>query len=260
MKYCLNSRQAHEYLLKADELKVEYRDRKSIPDLAEQYPNKTIILLRSSFDDELVWKEIKEYNILTHGKLLLCLGSMSDCEAAKENDVKFYFGFPANTWYELRAMIDIGVSYVLIGAPLFFDMDKLATVEIPFRIIPNVAYLDGFIRKDGVCGTWVRPEDMHLYEDIIDTVEFSNCDIKKEQALYRIYAEQKAWPGDLSFIINGLEHKGVNRMLTEELTTMRMNCHQRCMDIGSCRYCYRALDLADPDLIKNYMASDKVKD
>ena len=49
-------------------------------------------------------------------------------------------------------------------------------------------------------------------------------------------------------------------MLTEELTTTRMNCHQRCMDIGSCRYCYRALDLADPYLIKDYMASDKVKD
>ena len=38
MKFCLRNRQIEEYLQKADEIKMEYRDYKSIPDLFEKYP------------------------------------------------------------------------------------------------------------------------------------------------------------------------------------------------------------------------------
>ena len=38
MKVCLSSRQQHEYLLKADEIRVSARDHKAIPELAEKYP------------------------------------------------------------------------------------------------------------------------------------------------------------------------------------------------------------------------------
>ena len=38
MKFCLRNRQIGEYLQKADEIKMEYRDHKSIPDEFEKYP------------------------------------------------------------------------------------------------------------------------------------------------------------------------------------------------------------------------------
>lgn len=44
MKYCLRNRQIGEYLAKADEIKMEYRDYKSIPNLFEKYPEKPIII------------------------------------------------------------------------------------------------------------------------------------------------------------------------------------------------------------------------
>ena len=44
MKFCLRNRQIGEYLKKADEIKMEYRDYKSIPDLFEKYPDKPIIV------------------------------------------------------------------------------------------------------------------------------------------------------------------------------------------------------------------------
>ena len=47
MKFCLSSRQSKQYLEKADEIKVDFRDRNSIPDLAIDYPDKTIILVQS---------------------------------------------------------------------------------------------------------------------------------------------------------------------------------------------------------------------
>ena len=44
MKYCLSSRQSAEYLQKADEIKVLYRDIEQIYDLMDKYENKNIIL------------------------------------------------------------------------------------------------------------------------------------------------------------------------------------------------------------------------
>ena len=46
MKFCLSSRQSKQYLEKADEIRVDFRDRNSIPDLAMDYPDKTIILVQ----------------------------------------------------------------------------------------------------------------------------------------------------------------------------------------------------------------------
>lgn len=61
MKYCLSSRQTAEYLAKADEIKVEYRDRESIIDLSNKYPNKTIILDCHLIED-IDWDKILIYN------------------------------------------------------------------------------------------------------------------------------------------------------------------------------------------------------
>lgn len=46
MKFALNCRQSPAYLEKADQIIVEFRDRKAIPDLAEKYPEKDIILVQ----------------------------------------------------------------------------------------------------------------------------------------------------------------------------------------------------------------------
>ena len=51
MKFCLGARQTEEYLKKADEIKVDFRDRNIIPDLAEKYPDKTIILVQYIGDE-----------------------------------------------------------------------------------------------------------------------------------------------------------------------------------------------------------------
>ena len=46
--------------------------------------------------------------------------------------------------------------------------------------MPNVAYYAFIPREDGVCGSWIRPEDLNLYEPFIDVIEFEDCDVKKE--------------------------------------------------------------------------------
>ena len=60
MKYCLSARQPDSVLKKADEIKIELRDYKAIPDYIEKFPDKTLIL---EFVNEL--PEQFNWNILT---------------------------------------------------------------------------------------------------------------------------------------------------------------------------------------------------
>ena len=56
MKFALNCRQTPEYLRKADQILVEFRDRKALPDYIVDYPDKDIILVQH-IDDELVLED-----------------------------------------------------------------------------------------------------------------------------------------------------------------------------------------------------------
>lgn len=44
MKYCLSARQAQSVLSKADEIKVDWRDKDVLLDFIKNYPDKNIVL------------------------------------------------------------------------------------------------------------------------------------------------------------------------------------------------------------------------
>lgn len=239
-----------EYLQKADEIKIPYKDRKKIIDFIEKYPNKTIILDMKGNKELIDWDEINRYNIMTHQNFIIALNNLTDIEECKKHSIKFYWNFPVTTFYDLKALKDIGAEYALIDSPLVQDIINASEIGIKLRIVPNIAYYAFIPRENGVCGGWIRPEDLVLYDPYVTTIEFEDCDLKKEQALFRIYMEQKAWPGDLGMIITNLNYPGINRMIPSELTTRRMNCGQSCMNGSYCRLCYRYLNLANPNLLR----------
>lgn len=250
MKFCLSNRQSKEYLTKADQIKVQFRDRKSIPDLILDYPGKEIIL-ENPHSEELDWNELQTWRMLAKDDFVLCLSDPVQLIEAIRLGFKAYFGWTISDYEVLNTVLEMGVCYVRVSGPLFFDLDH---VNGNIRVTANIAFEDGLVRKDGVIGTYIRPEDVELYDEYIDVIEFGDCDLKKEQALYRIYAEQKEWPGDLGMIITGLNHTGVNRMIHPDFAKRRISCRQRCKSGGVCLSCYRFLNLANPGLfteIKN---------
>jgi hypothetical protein len=87
---------------------------------------------------------------------------------------------------------------------------------------------------------------------VFDIIEFADCKEHKEEALYRIYAEQKHWPGRVDMIITNIDTEAYNRMIPEDFAAVRRTCGQRCVAGGACRLCHRMLHLANPDLIKQY--------
>ena len=253
MKYCLHSRLSNEYLLKANEIKVQYRDKNTVFDLIDKYPKAMIILEESLAGEGFNWAELIKYNKMAPGRFMLCLADIGTAEQAKKAEIPFYMGYPAKSFYEMEGLKNLGVSYIRIDAPIFFSMNKVKGFNIPIRVAVNLAYSDMLPREDGICGLWVRPEDAWMYEEYVDVFEFTQCEISKEEALYRIYAEQKEWPGELQLIVTNLDYPGLNRMILPEVTDRRLNCGQRCIQGAACRLCYRALDLADRDKVRAYV-------
>ena len=254
MKYSLKNRQTAEYLKKADEILIAYKDRKALPTYAEKYPEAALTL---EVPPATQWEiaEIKEYSILARGRLTLCIPEITLPIIAElaENNIPYFWGYTVTTATELASLEALGVSQVRIGAPLFFQTDILKRFNVKYRIAANIAH-EGYLPiMSGINGSWIRPEDVELYEGIFDIIEFADCDNNKEQALFRIYAEDHAWPGQVEMLITNIEKTGAyNRMLPREFTEARLNCGQKCAAKGKCQICYRYFNLAQRDRIKEY--------
>jgi hypothetical protein len=254
MKFSLHERTASfQYLKKADEIMVEYRDRRAIPDYAKKYPDACIAL---EVPPETQWEisEIKDYFILAKQKLVLCLPDIKDPRIAelKSAGIPFFWGYTVNTFWELEALVAAGASQARIGAPIFFDAEGLNRYKITKRVCANVAH-EGYLPfTDGITGSWIRPEDVEAYEDVFDIIEFADVKDHKEEALFRIYAEKKNWPGRVDMIISNINTEAYNRMIPTQFVESRKKCGQRCKSYSSCRICERLLYLANPNLLKNY--------
>lgn len=236
MKYCVNSRQPNDILEKADEMFVEARDYKVVPDLFVKYPDKIIILEYKNDVNDAIIKKYSEANPENFVVKLHFLNP-EQITFCKENNIKFYYAYPCTTWFEVNSLKDIGVEYILIQEPLTFDIPKLALENQKFRMIPNIAYAAYIPRKDGLHGQWVRPEDVKYYEPGITVFEFEDADLVKERTLFHIYAENGYWPGNLNLLFTNFGIDVDNRLLIEDIGKQRSECKQRCETRGTCHYC-----------------------
>lgn len=258
MKVCLSGRQDRNFLKKADEIKLEYRDRRIIPDYTRDYPGVPIIVeLVNVADEEIDWKLLQEYDFLSNGKIYICVSTLDQAKKAGIHSLKFYSGYPIESDFELQGWINVGASYARLGMPLFFELERLQIQygdKIKFRTTPNICYTNNLLYENGVCGQWIRPEDIPLYSQYIEVIEFEEPDRKREQKLYELYMEKGEWFGPMKFLFTNFGHKdSVNRMILPEVARARINCGQKCMKGSNCRICQRAVDLAIPEKIEAYM-------
>ena len=114
------------------------------------------------------------------------------------------------------------------------------------RIAPNIAYYaDSIPKENGICGSWIRPEDIEKYDKYIDTIEFEDCNTTKEQALYRVYMENHSWLYDLNNLITNLRAEANNLYIPNTFAFSRLNCGQRCKSVSNCNICNRAFALSN---------------
>ena len=260
MNYCLSSQVNKEYYIKAQEIRIKYKELNKLLDIYEINSNLSIILtITSQQKNEIKWEEIDKYNKMWQNKIIIETDSFDIMDACKLFNIKYFYGIPVNNFYDLKALIDYGCCDVKIDAPLTHMLDKLKNFDITIRMSPNIAYYAYIPKENGVIGSWVRPEDVELYEEYIDVFEFEDCDVHKEEALYRIYAEQKSYPSNLNNLITNLNYDASGKLVLPDFGKIRMFCGQKCANGFSCRACYRILDLANNEKIRNFTKKlDKV--
>ena len=258
MNYCLSSKVNKEYFKQISEVKLPFYEYKKILDMYEINPNLSFILRITSQDDrnKIKWDELQQYNKMTQGKVIIETNSFEIMDVCKLYGLKYFYAIPVSTLHELKALVDYGCCDARIDAPLTHMLDKVSQYPITLRMTPNVAYYKYIPHKDGVIGSWVRPEDVELYEPYIDVFEFEDCDRDKEQSLYNMYAVHKKWPGSLNNLITNLDYQGTSRLIPSDLAEMRLMCGQKCLAGHPCNLCYSFLDLANPEKIRTYL--DKV--
>ena len=227
-------------LAQADEIKFQYKDRERILDYIENYSNKTFII---DIPKEEIVNDWDFLNMLNEKTNIIL--AIRDLTIIENHNFKFYWAYPIMTWYELQGIILLSPSYLFIEAPLSFELEKIKSkFNIPIRLNANLTY-DAYIpRENGIYGTWVRPEDIEIYEEWVDTIEFFTNDLSKEATLFHVYKDQKTWPGNLNLLLTNLNYNIDNRALPEEIGKIRANCGQRCMSGNSCDFCGTAFNFA----------------
>lgn len=242
MKYCVSGRQPRDILKKADEIRLNYKDKEGMYNFIEDFPNKKYIITIPKDDSVIDWQELQMFS--TKVDLTLALENVRMAKICKELKLKFYWAYPITSFYELRGLVFLGVCELLLGAPLYFDLAEVKRYNLPIRLVANLCF-DGYIpRPNGVCGTYVRPEDVPAYEPFVNTLEFETDDIKKEAVLLKVYQEDKHWPGNLNLLLTNLGEHVDNRGIPEQFGAARTQCRQNCQRNGSCKLCFNAIQLS----------------
>lgn len=258
MKIALSSRQPPDYLSKANEIRVKYRDYEIIYDFIEKYPDKTYILEIPYSIENPDWTEIKSLNRITTN-LLVRVSRISDALYCEENNIPYFYGMIITTWEDLTYLSKSKSKYAVIGGDLFFSLETLKKYfSIPVRVVPNFIEYNFLNRLDtvdnlSVVSPWLQPEGTKFYEGLIDVLEFENCTLEQERAYYRLYGEGHEWRADLATLIVGLNADAKGRLINPEyFYPPRLNCGRRCLSGYTCRSCFRQLNLANKERLKEY--------
>lgn len=243
MKYCVSGRQPRSTLARADEIKMRYADIARVIDNLKDYPDKTIIL-EIPKDEEIDWDKIETLN-KAEGNFVLALQDLNNAKKCNGNRIKWYWDYPIYTYYELQGIIALRPCYLWLSAPLCFDLTNVRKkTDIPIRLTANLAF-NGYIpRENGLCGPWVRPEDVPTYEQWVQCLEFETEELGQERTLLHVYKDNKNWPGNLNLLFTNFNINVDNRAILEDLGERRANCGQICMSTGNCHYCQTTIQFA----------------
>lgn len=120
----------------------------------------------------------------------------------------------------------MNVSDIYIDGSLGFQCDnlKISKGNTLIRISPTISSNANLNQQvTNANSFFIRPEDLILYEDIIDIIDFKVDDQEKEDTLFQIY-KRGTFNFDLSQLIEHLHTKVPNMFIQSEFAKQRLNC------------------------------------
>lgn len=240
MKYSASGRQPLSVLHKVDEIRLDYDDIDKIYDFFidfEEEPKDYVIKIYAT--DEVDWTKLYNINEASKGYLTLTTEILEQADLCKSTGAKWYWGYPITSYWELNSVMRYEPSQLLLGAPLYFDLPEVKKRNVPIRLVADLCDDPLIPHENGVCGPYVRPEDISVYEKYVDTLEFARYGkeyLKREESLIDIY-QSGNWPGNLNLLLLNLGEHVDNRAIPEQFGEARVQCRQACMRNSHCRLC-----------------------
>ena len=251
MKSCIEWRKGFKYLPQIDEFNIDFRNKEiKLLEFLDTYAKSQRVNIRLSEnytqDDIDLLIAIYEKGIYN---IVLLLPDYYYAKTLKDKNIPFYFTTPALSWDQLEGFLSLGVSDVFISGELGFDLERVRFItnqnHIQTRCYVNIAQSSAWNNGSGFKDFFIRPEDIDIYNDYIDVIEFYES-VDKQNVLYEIYFKDKEWNGKLREIIQGLKSDINNYyILGSEFGRRRTTCGKKCIKGERCQLCDKLNELAD---------------
>lgn len=152
--------------------------------------------------------------------------------------IPFFTGYLVTSFDQLHYLCAQGVSDVYLGEDICFDLRRAKAVAssygVQLRVFPNVAQAS--VRTSPALKKFfIRPEDVSIYEDVIDTFEFWGP-LDRQAVLYKIYSKER-WFGDLQALILDFDMSFDSRRVLPSFASIRKTCGRKCMKSEPCSIC-----------------------
>lgn len=236
------------------QLNINYKPQiKELDNFISMYQNHRINFIMQNFSDKdgEIFSALK--NKYPECEIVMCLPFYhKDLELKlTEEKIPHYYNEIVTNWDKFNGFLSLDVTDIFIGEELAFSA----------KILSNRAKKSGKSLRSfcNVCeSSWdetpsiktffIRPEDIDLYDGIIDTFEFyTEADAHKINVLYKIYTKDKRWFGKLKEIIVGYEGEEDSRFIIPRFGEKRLECGKVCAQglDSSCHICDRIVELSE---------------
>lgn len=268
MKFMISCRQPLIFLKEAEEIRMNYKDIDRIKDfITEDWVCQADIVIYISKEDEVNWSDLETYKKVLN--IVIATENTGQIPFIKNQGYKTFWSYPISSYWELQSVLQLGVDQVLLDAPLYFDLPKVKNIcgDVEIRLIVNKCFNNNLPHENGICGTYVRPEDIEVYNKFVEHFEFDqSVSLKQEYTLYNIYVKDKQWLGNLNILLINLktdvDNRGFEVLPNEEdddkfFAHRRISCGQKCQGITQCSFCPQMFNLINA--IQKKVEDDKEK-
>lgn len=239
------------YKKDAGEIRCSYNQLGLIFEFIKNNPNKRYnIIIGSGVTQQEINRIIEQVDYVkevAEDYTIEC-GSLIILQDLLNRGYNAYLRFPVTDWETFSDLINIGVTDIYIDGPIGFNIDAIRSGKgsAKIRVSPTISPNTGISGRQPN-SFFIRPEDLSLYEDVIDVIDFHETDIDKEDSLYSIY-NRGTFSYDINYLINGLPRVN-NLLIKDDFAKTRQSCKQRCKVPGySCHFCQNGFLIIEKSL------------
>ena len=172
-------------------------------------------------------------------------------EYLNKQKLPHYYNEFITDWDSFQGFLHLNVTDIFIGGSLAFNVKFLKLnaekYKKSLRCFCNLCQ-SPWEYTPSLKTFFIRPEDLDLYKNYIDTFEFytNTASGTALNTWYEIYTKDKKWAGKLNEIIVGYEGEEDNKFIVSRFGEKRLNCNKKCMQgiEPTCHICDRIIDLS----------------